>query len=408
MDNQKYRILSLDGGGSWALLQVMALQKMYGLNRHSYEVLNDFDLIVANSGGSLVAAAMAEGKPLNDILNMFMNETDRLNVFYKLKVWERDPVYSILRFMGIGPKYSTKKKGENLAKLLPQVSVIPMSQLPDRIGGRKPHFLISTFDFDRQRATFMRSDQTSKGIVGNIKKGQNPGYITNPKEVYITQAIHAASNAPINYFDLPAEFSYVNRPDVKHRYWDGAVGGYNNPAHAGLIEALVNGKKPEEIEIRSIGTGSVYLPLSYTHFKGYPGEEYLFEPYQKPGPATDIKKMVGSILSDPPDAANFICYSILNPTLPQNSNNYIRISPLIQPVLVNNRWVLPTGLNSKMFEALVKLDMDAIKEDEVELIHKLGELWLNDDVPNQPIRTDGDMSCVIGHGRFSKAAINWF
>jgi patatin-like phospholipase/acyl hydrolase len=111
MDNQKYRILSLDGGGSWALLQVMALQKMYGLNRHSYEVLNDFDLIVANSGGSLVAAAMAEGKPLNDILKLFMNETDRLNVFYKLKVWERDPVYSILRFMGIGPKYSAKKRG---------------------------------------------------------------------------------------------------------------------------------------------------------------------------------------------------------------------------------------------------------------------------------------------------------
>ena len=27
-----YRILSLDGGGTWALLQVMALQRLYGRN----------------------------------------------------------------------------------------------------------------------------------------------------------------------------------------------------------------------------------------------------------------------------------------------------------------------------------------------------------------------------------------
>lgn len=406
MGTQKYRILSLDGGGSWALLQVMALQKIYGEYAPASKVLDDFDLVVANSGGSLVAAALADGKTLDAILNMFMSDEIRLSVFYKLSFWERMLLYNVLKIAGIGPKYSSKKKLESLNRLLSRVSNVRMSELPELVGGRNPHFMIATFDFDRQRATFMRSDLTSMGHVDNIKKSHGTFSGGRLKEVSITKAIHAASNAPINYFDHPAEFSFIN-DTVVHRYWDGAVGGYNNPALAGLIEALVNGKSIEDIEIRSIGTGSVLLPLAYSQFKGYPGENYLFEPYEKAGPQTDIKKMTASILSDPPDAANFIAYSILNPGLPSASRNYVRISPLIQPILRDERWAKPDDLSEEEFKTLVKLDMDATDKKDVLLIKKLGELWLEDKVVNQPIRTDSEMSCVIGHGSFNKAVSSW-
>ena len=51
----KFRILSLDGGGSWALIQVRALQAIYGdPDKKGHEILSDFDMVAANSGGSIM------------------------------------------------------------------------------------------------------------------------------------------------------------------------------------------------------------------------------------------------------------------------------------------------------------------------------------------------------------------
>jgi len=46
----KYNILTLDGGGSWALLEAMALQRKYG-DTPCLDILRQFDLVVTNSGG---------------------------------------------------------------------------------------------------------------------------------------------------------------------------------------------------------------------------------------------------------------------------------------------------------------------------------------------------------------------
>ena len=51
----KFRILSLDGGGSWALIQVMALINLYGGDATGHQVLRDFDLVAANSGGRVMS-----------------------------------------------------------------------------------------------------------------------------------------------------------------------------------------------------------------------------------------------------------------------------------------------------------------------------------------------------------------
>ncbi|MDE3084467.1 MAG: patatin-like phospholipase family protein, partial [Verrucomicrobiota bacterium] len=63
----RHRILSLDGGGSWALIEVRALLALYG-DVSGREVLSKFDLVSANSGGSIVAAALAGGWKLSEIL----------------------------------------------------------------------------------------------------------------------------------------------------------------------------------------------------------------------------------------------------------------------------------------------------------------------------------------------------
>jgi len=76
-----YRILSLDGGGAWALIQVKALTALFGGNARGHAVLGSFDLAAANSGGSLTLAGLIEDKRLSDILEMFKDEAKRRSIF---------------------------------------------------------------------------------------------------------------------------------------------------------------------------------------------------------------------------------------------------------------------------------------------------------------------------------------
>ena len=46
----EFRILSLDGGGAWALIEVMTLIDLYGADTPGHEVLKEFDLIAETLG----------------------------------------------------------------------------------------------------------------------------------------------------------------------------------------------------------------------------------------------------------------------------------------------------------------------------------------------------------------------
>src|SRR5207247_706468 len=115
----RYRILSLDGGGTWALIQARALRQIYG------------DL-----------------------------------------------------------------RGRDV-----------LAQAIQRPGGPKPpDYLIVAFAFDTLRAVFFRSNVESNARSGPV--GPSPT---------LAEAVHASSNAPVNYFDAPATFdtpAYLGR-----RFW---------------------------------------------------------------------------------------------------------------------------------------------------------------------------------------------
>jgi len=70
-----YRILSLDGGGSWALIQVRALIELYGRDKAGNEILRDFDMVAANSGGSRVLGGLVESVTLGQLPQYFENES---------------------------------------------------------------------------------------------------------------------------------------------------------------------------------------------------------------------------------------------------------------------------------------------------------------------------------------------
>jgi predicted acylesterase/phospholipase RssA len=274
----KFRILSLDGGGSWALLQVMALQALYSENARGHDILRDFDLVAANSGGSITLGGLIENFTLRDLLtNFFLDQQKRNQIFTPIPLREtlEDAVYLAI---GAAPRYQTAAKLTALQDSLTTFGACPMSEVPPRIAqsaGRSPNFVIAAFDYDWKRAVYFRSNLKSAAASA-----------ASPPDPSLAEAIHASSTAPVRFFDSAAQFG-------GRRYWDGGVAGLNNPVLAAVIEALAAGAAPGDIAALSIGTGSVRLPVAGP---GVEGDARLIQPPTDDARAPDCQIESGGIL----------------------------------------------------------------------------------------------------------------
>ena len=399
----KFRILSLDGGGPWALIQVKALQLLYKNDASGHDILKDFDLVAANSGGSLTLAGLIENNKLNDLLsNYFMDEKNRKAVFREVDLWPR--IRDFLFYgLGIGPKYSTHAKRVALTQILSNFGSEFLSKIQERIEqktGKCPHYLICAFDYDRKRAMFFRSNRNS-----------NAQSSTTAPDATLVDSVHASSNAPITFFDEPAEV-------ICRRFWDGAIAGHNNPVLCAVVEALAAGHAPNDIQVLSIGTGSVRSPVAAQDAADpcglvpRPRMPLLFRPWHII--LHNIQELAGSILDDPPDMATFIAHVVLGQPLPTpgsvlpTAGSVVRMNPMIQPTLTNGSWLVPPELGCDKFKAIASLPVDALEQADVETISAMCDLWLVDGLPNQPIRCNStDFTCEIGQPLFSQARAHW-
>lgn len=381
-----YKILSLDGGGTWALLQAMALEDIYpGLT--GLQILSKFDLAVANSGGSIVLAGLMLDLMPARIRSFFEDQQKREAIFYK-KPWLEEELARIPIF----PRYVAKEKRIGLAEAFGPLGNVSLSQWPTRPGwpkgpsGDAVRTLIVAFDYDRLREDFLRSYAVSKTKA-------------TEEDIALVDAVHASSNAPVLYFDEPALV-----PNSNKRYWDGAMGAYNNPVMAGVVDALALGVKPEDIQILSIGTGTVRLVPPDLVPAGTP-PDLLTKP-ATPGIVSDAARAAGCITDDPPDAASYTAHIVLGND-PANMGRVVRLNPVVQPVSNGGAWTYPPGLPAAIFGPLTKLGMDAIAVGDVNLIINLGMAWIHQSAPNQPIRMLDDLSCALGDDTYAKAKDRW-
>jgi uncharacterized protein len=385
----KFRILSLDGGGSWALIQVMALQALYPKDTTGHAVLKDFDLVAANSGGSIVLGGLIENLTLRDLQGHFLDEARRRLIFPPVSPAEKVE-FEIYKMLGFSPKYSTDNKLSGLKKLLPGFGSLKMPDVAGRIESSVdscPRLMICAFDYDRKRAAFFRSYPAKP--VGSA----------SASDPTLAQAINASSTAPVRFFDAPATID-------QSRYWDGAVGGHNNPVLCAVIDALALPVPREDIQVLSIGTGAVRLPIAE---KGGDASSVM-QPRKDPTVRADIKLLAECIVDDPPDSASYHVHMVLGQDLARapTSGPIVRMNPMVQPIHFDGEWRIPDGLTETDFYDLTRLEMDAVEQEDVEKIHKLGVAWLSDRVVNQPIchRFD-DFGCIIGHAKFSQALAAW-
>lgn len=419
-----FRILSLDGGGTFALIQAKVLDDLFpGENGH--QVLSHFDLVSACSGGAIVAAALIEGYSPREIFGLFDNPVNRHALFGRLP-WYR----SLLQlFTGafspaspVGQRFSTDGKLEFLHRILPSTGSLSLQDLhgivndslaslrAQRGEARRPmSFLFVTYDFDRDRARMMRSNVASPAA----------SFPHRQQRATLAEAAHASSTAPINWFDKPAEFDGC-------RFWDGAMTGYNNPVLAGVVEAIALGVPRRDIGVLSLGTSTVFLPERGTD--GIP--DALCRPRARTGFLPELVKVGKTIIADPPDAHTFIAHLMLDGGLPLDvsccpytETAIVRMNPVIQPVVdrATGKWRVPAGWSGEEFRRIAEMDISASAQDDVDLIKRLGDGWLRDGWHNQPVRGCGvwapaptqapwantDHLCEIGHRWYSDARAAW-
>jgi hypothetical protein len=419
---QPYRILSLDGGGTWALMQVMALQRIYSEHALGHEILRDFDLVAANSGGSIAAGGLVTNLPLSEVLDYFCDGSMRGRIFNPLPfalVWGSPFRYIFHRFvrriLPIGAKYRTKEKLRGLNEVLTHSERVfrtregkkitspeyKLWEIPEKIRespesrGKSPHFLICGFNYDKRRAKFFRSNAES------LSSG-SPGR----ERATLSEAIHASTNAPVNFFVSPAMV-------LDTLYWDGAIAGLNNPVLAAVTEALANGIEASRIQVLSLGTGTVALPPNTKDVRAEDPD--LLQKRQVSTLFGDVAQLSTSILDDPPDTATYVSHTILSPkglvttSAGVMENPVVRMAPVVRPVRSTpyESWALPNGFTKEEFLGLVNLDLDATTPEQIALLTKLAKAWIAGDVCNQAIRENANFEPDIGDGTFGAALQHW-
>jgi hypothetical protein len=404
-----FRILSLDGGGTWSLIQIRVLQHLYGPDASGHEVLWNFRLVVANSGGSVVLGGLLADMKLSELMKLYLDKSARQAIFHYLNVFAHPIDRGVHALWHVYPQFSTEAKLKALQQILGTVGAKTLEAIANEVP-RCPHILIPAFDYDSRRATFFRSDINS---VANASRGR-------PAPT-LAEAIHASSTAPVNFFDHPAGFG-TGIDFLHRRFWDGAVGGYNNPVLAGAIEALANAARYEchaaSIRALSIGTARTALPLQGTYATQSP---LLVEQPQTSRPVTDIKLLATAIVDDPPDAASFAAHVMLggrvtgDASTPVADGPVVRLNPLIQPKLAGNEWQLPDKsvpavgrtLDIASFNALTKIDLAAVEDNQVKLIQLLCDAWMDGNALNQPVQAGVELQPLIGHRYYDEGVAAW-
>jgi hypothetical protein len=421
-------MLSLDGGGTWALIQAKALGAIYGDGTDGWTILDRFDLAVANSGGAIVLALLLQGATPDEIVNLFRDRHERELIFERNAIVDR----ALGGLIGFGSRYHAPGKLTGLLDIFRRsrgrwgsdFGALPLDLIAATLNAERAqkgigpfHFLITAFDFDAERTVFFRSDPNS--AAAHFRGAPVPS---------LAGALHAATNAPVRYFNRPAEVEF---PDgSSFNYWDGAVGGYNNPIMAGVIEALAGDPaRRETLQVLSIGTATARLPVVPAAWPGAAPWVVRRKPVRGLDSVrmmSDLRKLTAAIMSDRPEAAGYMAHIALGEPVatPADSKcratRIVRMNPMMQPLHAgtdeqgHDRWnpygwfAEPSSVSGRtLFERLVALDMDAVADGEVRDIERLAELWLEGRVPNQPIYSDDRLAPVIGQAVFADALAAW-
>ena len=239
------RILSLDGGGLRGILTLGYLEAIETLLRRrcgndpSFRLCDYFDLIAGTSTGAIIAACLALGMSVSEVLEKYQD--------LGRNVFSRD----VLRQGIIRARYNKELLETELKTVFGSDTTLGSDKL--RTG-----LLVMT----------KRLDTGSPWPISNNPKGKyfrntdsNSLWISNA-DYPLWKVVRASTAAP-TFFD-PEEITIVEQPGMKPQrgqFVDGGVSPFNNPALQAFLYATLKGYQlnwssgADNLLLVSVGTG---------------------------------------------------------------------------------------------------------------------------------------------------------
>ena len=236
MDNNKFRILSIDGGGIRGIFPITVLEniekRLKDAGRDKWQIYQNFDLICGTSTGGIITIALSLGIPANEIKELYLAHAD--TIFGHQRNYIRQLYQSAYDRKGL----------ENLLK----------KTFDKNNNGRQPRLSDCKTNVCIPVYNFMSG---SLAVCKNKPYGEQDFYSDTP-----AYQIALATSAAPTYF-APYDAEYVDNEGVKQslNYMvDGSVAA-NNPAMIGIVESQsAFGKRLDEIKLLSLGTGTHLYP----------------------------------------------------------------------------------------------------------------------------------------------------
>jgi len=232
MNSNKFKILSIDGGGIKGVFPAMFLMLLEDELKDrpdgKTKIYHHFDLITGTSTGGIIAIALALGIPAKEIYNLYMDNAK--NIFGNKKSF----------FFGqIRNSAHERNFLENLVR----------NKFKEANGGNDPRLNNCKTDI------CIPIYDLIQGNPSVLKTKYHPAF-ERDYHIPAYQAAMATSAAP-TYFD-PYTSDYIDLNGTKKEFSNKVDGGVmaNNPTLVALLEAIKAFKvEMSQLEILSLGTG---------------------------------------------------------------------------------------------------------------------------------------------------------
>lgn len=255
-ENEKCRILSLDGGGIRGVLSARILKEVEEiLEKKGHKLHTYFDFVAGTSTGSIIAGAIACQKSAQKMINLYQNEGKNIfldNVRQQRK-WRwisqlaGDKIQQFLtKPWGIKILYPHEDGNRGLAKVLEK-----------ELGPKKlreietPRILIPAYDVYSRNTTWFC----------NNPPDDDPQWYDN---IELWKICTASASAPTFFPPYKLPYYADEYPEQYLPHIDGGVSA-NNPSLVAIARAfeLNKGLNFSNIAVLSIGTGKTTRPYKY-------------------------------------------------------------------------------------------------------------------------------------------------
>ncbi len=226
-----YRVLSLDGGGMRGLYAASLLKELSDRFNQSApkDIGKGFDLIVGTSTGGIIAAGLAAGVDINNLIKIYAEEGRHIftNPIPKGKI-------RILTWIF---RHFCKSANSNEKLKIELQKILKKETVGELFNRRKIGLCLTAINLSNGRPRVFKTPHDPERCADDNRT--------------LADVCLATSAAPI-VFPI-AVIEEPNNSDLKEGFIDGGLWA-NNPVLIGLIESLRLSKREQAIEVISVGT----------------------------------------------------------------------------------------------------------------------------------------------------------